>query len=78
MTTLRRDQVWNPRWLSSALLRFATWLKFIDVSEVFAAPIIRAMSRLQAAHLNNPEDSHLRARRRENRTSTVYVNDSNR
>jgi hypothetical protein len=47
--------------LSPGMLRRVVWLKFTDVSEVLAASIIRAMT-----HRNNPEQSHLHARCREN------------
>jgi hypothetical protein len=59
-------------------LRHAVWYNFTNVSEVFAASIIRAMM-MEAASTsgtsanvyettrrNNPEDSHLHARRGEN------------
>jgi hypothetical protein len=71
-------QTFLGRWLSSGLLRRAIWLTFTDVSEVLAASIIRALM-MEAASTseksvnfnqttlrNNPEDSHLHTRRREN------------
>jgi hypothetical protein len=37
-------QYLRRRWLSSGLLRHVVWQMFTDVSEVLAAPNIRAMS----------------------------------
>jgi hypothetical protein len=48
--------VW--RWPSSGLLRRAIWKKFTDVSEVLAASIIRAMSKLKRI-LACPYSEHL-------------------
>jgi hypothetical protein len=57
--------------MTSGILRLVVWYKFSDVSEVFAASIIRAMNKLhvsnsemlvnfyQATWWNNREDSFL-------------------
>jgi hypothetical protein len=39
----------RARWLSSALLRRVVWYKFIDVSKVLAASIIRAIALIMEA-----------------------------
>jgi hypothetical protein len=68
------------REMSSGMLRSVVWQKFIDVSEVLAASIIRAKTLMmetartsetsvnvyQTTRCNIPEDSHLHTRRREN------------
>jgi hypothetical protein len=69
------------RWLSSGLLRRLDWYKFTNVSEVLSASIITTISALmmkavstsetsvnlyQTTRRNNPENSHLHTRRREN------------
>jgi hypothetical protein len=75
------------RLLSSGLLRRVVWYKFTGVSEVLLASIIRAMIALmmaavtsetpvnfyQTARRNNPEDSHLHTRRRENLKSQMSL-----
>jgi hypothetical protein len=58
----------------------APW-EFADVSDVFAAFIIRALTNAsetsvnfyQTTRRNNPEDSHLHTRRRENIKSYLRV-----
>jgi hypothetical protein len=69
------------RWLSSGLLHHVVWEKFSDVAVVFGASIIRTLIALmmeaastpetsvnfyQTTQCNNPEDSHLHTRSREN------------
>jgi hypothetical protein len=82
----RKQELWlycdvgfSCRWLSCGLLRRLVWWNFTDVSEVFAASIIRAMSKWEAESTsetsvnfhqterrNNPENNHLHIFRREN------------
>jgi hypothetical protein len=71
------------------MLRRVVWYKFTDVSVVLAASIIRAMIALimeavstsetsvnfyHTTRHNNPEDSHLHTRRRENLKSYIILN----
>jgi hypothetical protein len=63
----------------SGFLNLIIWYKFTDVLEAFAATIVKAIVLIEVARtfktsvnfnqttwLNNPEDSHLHSRRREN------------